>query len=43
MRWSKIKNIIILLLAVVNLCLLVITFSRTWMARQGVELARHES
>lgn len=35
MRWSKIKNIIILLLAVVNLCLLVITFSRTWRARQG--------
>lgn len=35
MRWSKIKNIIILLLAVVNLCLLVITFSRSWRARQG--------
>lgn len=35
MRWSKIKNIIILLLAVVNLCLLVITFSQTWMAKQG--------
>lgn len=40
MRWSKIKNIIILLLAAVNLCLLALVGLRSWRTAESERAAR---
>lgn len=42
MRWSKIKNIILLLLVIVNLALVALVGTRTWRSRQNERLAREK-
>ena len=43
MEWSKLKNIIIIMLAAVNLILLVLALSRQWESRQYSENAREDA
>ena len=43
MEWSKLKNIIILMLAAVNVMLLVLVLSRQWESRSYSENAREDA
>ena len=43
MEWSKLKNIIIIMLAAVNLFLLVLVVHRQWESRSSYESARASS
>ena len=43
MEWSKLKNIIIIMLAAVNLFLLVLVVHRQWESRSSLESAREDA
>ena len=43
MEWSKLKNIIIIMLAAVNLFLLVLVVHRQWESRSSYESAREDA